>query len=108
VGAVQCKKHGLNVAGPFCCDHVRKAVTFSMPFIPFGVYRADILGDGTLIARHMLCSECASKYGLSVDVVVTEEVWDNDERFPYVCPVCAPCFKEWSAQERVQPGPVAG
>jgi hypothetical protein len=23
MGAVRCARHGTNVAGPFCCDHVR-------------------------------------------------------------------------------------
>jgi len=96
MGAIQCEKHGTNVAGPFCCDHVRKAVTDSTP-LPFGNYRADILGDGTMIVGHKLCADCASKFGLSVDEVVMEDV-DNEERFPHVCPTCAQCFKEWSGQ----------
>lgn len=95
MGAVKCEKHGTHVAGPFCCDHVRKAVSYSMPLIPFGIYRGDVLGDGTMIVGHWLCTECASKFDLLLDEVVTEEVWGNDERFPYVCPVCAQCFKEW-------------
>jgi hypothetical protein len=99
VGAVRCSKHGTHVAGPSCCDHVRKAVAYAMAMIPYGIYRVDVLDDGTLIAGYMLCPECASQFGLAVDEVVSGEVWINEDRFPYVCPVCAQCFKEWSAQD---------
>jgi len=102
VGAVDCKKHGLHVAGPSCCDHVRKAVAYSTAFIPFGVYRFDVLGDGTLVQPYMLCTECASKYGLSVDEPISVEIWESDDRFPYVCPTCAQCFAEWSKQKRAE------
>jgi hypothetical protein len=98
MGAVRCDKHGTHVAGPSCCDHVRTAVYRSLPLIPFGNYRFDVLGDGTLIAGDLLCADCASKCGLSVDEIASAEVWTDDERFPSVCPVCAQCFKEWMAQ----------
>lgn len=39
MGAVRCEKHGTHTAGPLCCDHIRKAVAYSMAFIPFGIYR---------------------------------------------------------------------
>jgi hypothetical protein len=71
-----------------------------MALIPFGNYRADVLGDGTMVVPHMLCTECASKFGLSVDELISDEVWISDDRFPYVCPTCAQCFAEWSAQEQ--------
>ena len=98
MGAVKCEKHGTHVAGPFCCDHVRLAVDYAKPLIPFGIYRADLLDDGTMVVRHTLCSECASKFGLSADEVISGEVCADKDRFPYVCPTCAQCFKEWSAQ----------
>lgn len=69
-----------------------------MPRIHFASYRGDVLGDGTMIVGHLLCADCASRFGLSVAAVVTQEVWSDDDRFPYVCPVCAQCFEEWSAQ----------
>jgi hypothetical protein len=97
VGAVRCSKHGTNVAGPFCCDHVRKAV-YAMATIPYAIYRVDVLDDGDMIVGNMVCEECASKFGLSVDVVVSGEVWGENDRYPYVCPECAQCFKDWSAQ----------
>lgn len=100
MGAVKCSRHGTNVAGPFCCDHVRKAAAYAMPMIPFGIYRVDVLDDGDMIVGNMLCHECASRFGLSIDAVVSGEVWGDDDRFPYVCPACAQCFKEWSAQDR--------
>ena len=95
MGAVRCQKHGTHVAGPFCCDHVRNAVYATSP-IPFGIYRGDLLGDGTMIVPHYLCAECASTFGLSVDEVVPEQILSDAERFPYVCPVCAQCFAEWT------------
>jgi hypothetical protein len=91
-------KHGTNVAGPFCCDHVRAAVAHSQLFIPFGNYRVDVLGDGTLIVGHLLCAECASKFDLSVDEIYSGQVWENEQKFPDICPVCAQCYKQWSAQ----------
>jgi hypothetical protein len=99
VGAVRCERHGTHVAGPFCCDHVREAVDYQKPIIPFGIYRADVLDDGTMIVGHWLCLECASKYGLSTEVIVSGEVCFDEGRFPYVCPTCAQCFKEWSVQD---------
>jgi hypothetical protein len=68
-----------------------------MAVIPFGIYRCDILDDGTLVQPYMLCTECASKFGLSVDETISSEVMLDDERFPYVCPTCAQCFAKWSA-----------
>lgn len=80
MGAVRCEKHGTHVAGPLCCDHVRKAVAYSMAAIPFGIYRCDLLGDGTLMQPNMLCTDCASKFGLSVDETISQELWLDDER----------------------------
>jgi hypothetical protein len=100
VGAVKCDEHGTNVAGPLCCDHIREAVNHSRPFIPYGIYRLDILGDGKDILSHLLCTDCASRFGLSADELISYEVWESDERFPYVCPTCAQCFAEWRARGR--------
>jgi hypothetical protein len=80
---------------------VREAVAYARPIIPFANYRGDFLGDGEMIVGHMLCSGCASRFGLSIDEVVTAEVLESKDRFPYVCPVCAQCFEAWSAQDRV-------
>lgn len=98
MGAVRCDKHGTHVAGPLCCDHVREAAAHAAPLIPFGIYRVDMLDDGNMVVGHMLCTQCASRFGLTVDEIVSGEVWENPLRFPYVCPVCAECFKEWSAE----------
>ena len=100
MGAVDCKKHGLHVAGPSCCDHVRMAVAHSTAFIPYGIYRFDVFSDGTLVQPYMLCTECATKYGLSVDEPISAEVWESEYLFPYVCPTCSQCFAEWSATAR--------
>jgi hypothetical protein len=100
VGAVSCEKHGTH-PGPLCCDHVREAVYGATAIIPFGIYRFDIMGDGKDLLLHMLCTDCASKFGLSVDELISEEVWSSEERFPYVCPTCTHCFAEWSAQGRL-------
>jgi hypothetical protein len=93
-------KHGTH-PGPLCCDHIREAVHRSTAVIPFGIYRVDISGDGTALLEHKLCTECASRFGLSVDELISEEVWGSVERFPYVCPTCAECFAEWTAPDRL-------
>ena len=97
MGAVDCQKHGTQV-GWLCCDHVREAVGVLAPLIPFGVYRFDVTGDGETLLKHMICTACAAKFGLSVDELISEEVWGDDARFPYVCPTCEKCFAEWRAQ----------
>jgi hypothetical protein len=56
-----------------------------------------LLGDGTMMMEHMLCTDCASKFGRLVDEPVLEDVWSDKERYPYVRLACAQCFNEWSA-----------
>jgi hypothetical protein len=97
VGLVACEKHGPH-SGPLCCDHVREAVYGSGPVIAFENHRFDVLEDGSELLDHMLCSGCAAKFGLSAAEFISHEVWGNQERFPYVCPVCEKCFEEWTSR----------
>jgi hypothetical protein len=55
MGMVGCNKHGRQ-SGWLCCDHVREAVEHSMPVLSFEIYLYDIVGDGTEMLEHMLCT----------------------------------------------------
>jgi hypothetical protein len=93
-GMTQCARHGRQ-PGMLCCDHVRNAVSHPAEHIPFDTYQVDIK-DGTEPLEHMLCNACAERFGLSARQLISAEVWEDANRFPYVCPVCVSCFLESS------------
>lgn len=95
MGAVECEKHGTH-PGPLCCDHLRMAAEQVGADITFDVYRYDVLGDGVEFLAHLLCEECASKFNLRPSQLIPDDVWADEDRFPYVCPTCFYCLVEWS------------
>jgi hypothetical protein len=99
MGAVQCERHGTH-PGRLCCDHVREAVSNSTQRISFDKYQVDLIGDGSMPLEHLLCVDCARAFGLSDSDVISAEVWEDASRFPYVCPVCTTCIREWSDARR--------
>jgi hypothetical protein len=94
MGVVACERHGTH-PGLLSCDHVSQAVANSAVLPSVDNYRFDLTGDGTTVLDHMICGECAARFGLSPSELISESVWEDERRFPYVCPVCAACFLEW-------------
>jgi hypothetical protein len=94
MGAVACERHGTH-PGLLSCDHVHEAVSNSIPLASLDIYRVDLLDDGTQLIDHMLCGKCAAQFGLAPSEPIPSASWEDDRKFPYVCPVCAACFLEW-------------
>ncbi len=98
MGAVLCKEHGRQI-GALCCDHVADAVYGRSLAIDFSIVILDIFGDKSEELKHYLCKKCIQKYGLPKNGCVSENVWSNDDAFPYVYPVCGKCFREYTERQ---------
>jgi hypothetical protein len=96
VSRVICNSHGIH-SGLLCCDHVREAIR-ARENLPFAEHRLSLGSRESMPA--MLCTDCATRFGLSVDEPVPDDVWSDESRFPYVAPACAACVREWSPRSR--------
>jgi len=99
MGRVICEKHGAS-SGPLCCKHVIEAVHGKGPQVSFQCVQFDATGDGQCIIRHLICDQCATDYELHDQV--PEAVWDDENRFPWVCPVCAGCLAEYEERRNCE------
>jgi hypothetical protein len=95
MGRVICEKHGAS-GGPLCCDHVLAAVYGREPRVQYRNVKFDAVGDGSCIVQHLICTDCLGKHGLETVDEVTEEVWEDENRFPRTCPVCEGCLAEYT------------
>ena len=94
VSRVICPTHGVH-SGLLCCDHVGEAIG-ALESLSFAEHRLSLGPRESMTA--MLCTDCAMRFGLSVDEPVPDDVWQDEGRFPYVAPACAACFREWSSR----------
>ena len=78
-----------------CCDHVSAAAGARSPLISFDTYQIDIGGDGATLVRSLLCVECTKQFNLSKSKPIAPEIWEREDKFPYICPACAQCLTEW-------------
>jgi hypothetical protein len=101
MGRVTCDKHGAT-SGPLCCKHVLEAVYGKGPQVSFQRVEFDAAGDGRCVIGHLICGQCVIDYGLSDQV--SEAVWDDESRFPWVCPVCAGCLSDYEKQTKCEQG----
>jgi hypothetical protein len=106
MGAVACEKHGTH-PGILSCDHVRLAAQVSGEAVAFDVYGFDMLGDAGDVIKHLICAACAARFGLSPSKLVTEEIWSDAVRFPYVCPACVHCVIQWAEKHNNPLQPIA-
>ena len=93
MGKIVCERHGAH-PGILCCDHVREAVSKSQPIFSIDRYRVALSEDHLL--EHLICVECAMRFSLSPQDPISEDVWEDEKRFPNVCPVCVACYSQWS------------
>ena len=94
MGLVQCKKHGYH-SGPMCCEHTLDAIYGRGPRVKYENVKFDVSGDGKEILQHLICEDCIEKYSLNGNGYVEEKVWESEQLFPWVCPVCNECLKEY-------------
>ena len=102
---VICKRHGTQ-SGPHCCRHVLDAVAQKGAPVEYRLVTFDVNGDGDVVYQHLLCLNCVEEYGLTNLKRVQEDVWGDDKRFPWTCPVCGPCLDEYKKHKPEQPGPI--
>ena len=93
VGKVACGRHGTHV-GILSCDHVRKRCEDQLAPPVFGSYRIDLMGDGRGDLDANVCAACAEQSGLRQDEIVGGKVFEDESRFPFVCPTCVQCIAE--------------
>jgi hypothetical protein len=41
-----------------------------------------------------VCAACAEQFSLRRDEIVSAAVFEDESRFPYVCPTCVQCIAE--------------
>ena len=80
--------------GILSCDHVRKRCEGQMAPPVFGGYRIDLADDGSVVLDANVCAACAEKFGLRLGELISGAVFDDVDRFPYVCPTCVQCIAE--------------
>jgi hypothetical protein len=97
MGRVICEKHDAT-SGPLCSKHTLDAVGGKTPPISFKPVTFDATGDGLCVIKHLVCDQCATDYGLPDRV--SDAVWDDENRFPWVCPVCAGCLAEYEERRK--------
>src|SRR5690349_15642767 len=101
MGRVLCEKHGSS-SGPLCCRHVLDAVGDRGPVVSFQRVTFHAAGDGERVIGHLICEKCLADYGLPDQV--TEAVWGDESRFPWVCPVCEGCLSEYETRTKCEQG----
>ncbi len=100
MGKVICVTHGPQ-QGPQCCSHVLEAIDDSSQaqasVDPHGlVYLSlDLLEDGQIILRVVLCRECAMQYGRTDGEVLAWNDGDAPAVLPWTCPSCSGCLERW-------------
>lgn len=92
MGRVICDKHGAS-SGPLCCKHVIAAVYGTGPQVSFQCVQFDATGDGQCIIMHFICAQCLTDYDLQAQV--SDALRGDENRFPWVCPVCSGCLTEY-------------
>ncbi len=98
MGKVICTKHG-GIMGVLSCEHVERGTIQPLQRISFAKYRIDVLGDGTELLDTLICVSCATRFQLSPSEIVPAEVFENENRFPYVAPSCPTCIAEGTSQD---------
>jgi len=78
-----------------CCKHALDAIYGRSPRVKYKNIKFDVLCDGTEILQHLICEECLNKYSLKDKEFIEEDIWENEELFPWVCPVCDECLHEY-------------
>jgi DNA-directed RNA polymerase subunit RPC12/RpoP len=63
--------------------------------VPFGKYTVDLLGDGVELLVHYICTACAERFHLVSSSLTDGAIWEDEGKFPYVCPTCVQCLREW-------------
>ena len=93
MGKVACPRHGAHV-GVLSCDHVREPCEGRLPPPAFGSYRIDLLDDDRFELEANVCAACAERFGLRQGETVSGTVFEDESRFPYVCPTCVQCIAD--------------
>ena len=93
MGFVICDKHDGQL-GVLCCDHLADSIYGRIQPLEYLVVEFQIDEHEEILAHH-ICQKCVKDFNLPTDGSVSEEVWADDENFPYVFPVCRKCFDEY-------------
>jgi hypothetical protein len=92
MGIVACPKHGRQ-GGPLCCVHVLDAVGGrSSSVVRYGSLKCEALG---CVVHFRICDVCATKHGLLHQNEVAEAIFFDEQRFPWVAPVCSDCLSAY-------------
>ena len=96
---IQCEIHGLQ-GGPHCCKHVSSAIYKRSEDIEYAELVYEIDKEHGHVIQHLICIDCLKTYNLEKNMFITEDVWESEDRFPYVCPTCIECVKEYEKSSK--------
>jgi len=91
-----------------CCEHVLDASHERAPrngaspdphALTF--VKIDLIEDGSVILGAILCRECAVRFGRVTGDTIAGGDFDEDKA-PWVCPVCPQCFERWTGRKLVR------
>ena len=102
MGAVRCQIHGHQIGGPLTCRHIAADIWAATPTRPFQNFKGDLFDDGVAVFDLALCVSCVTE--LSPPTTGALEARRCEKADPM--PVCLLCWREFSAERSVRPGPV--
>src|SRR4051812_13554074 len=87
MGAVRCRIHGHQVAGPMACRHLCGDVWAGETIRPFQEFTGDFFNDGKMVRNVVLCMDCVVKLGVSEQASLNSQILESADPAP-VCPEC--------------------